>query len=399
MTWHPWNSTNWLLLFQSHAPINLHGAPFGSGWSGHLKPLEKGFIPRNGKAGLPLHPKHFKAYIFALLGTRNTFVMFWGCPIGLHTTLVGNAMVRILRGAPPPWASRNWTWKSQHGKNIPMQTCWLSHGQITWCSNSPMWAPKMFVEIPCTFIFCKGIYSHVIDGVLHYACWWEGPGKVCKERPWKRLALIFEEGQLEYKAQGLNNRLTNLKLSMLTDAQKPWVSKACLDIKAGEAKHLLPALVPVLEKIFGDTRKEEEQKMISAAKSLEKLVALWDAASTFLTSSEVEKAMNLGKEFLLAYKWLHAWSLEKGRNSFSTVNKFHTFIHMWMGCKFTNPKKQWCFKGEDYVGHISKMAHSISFGVSSTRISNKLCPKYRVLQHFIICRDMEQLPWKDEADD
>ena len=139
--------------------------------------------------------------------------------------------------------------------------------------------------------------------------------------------------------------------------------------------------------------------MISAAKSLEKLVALWDAASTFLTSSEVEKAMDLGKDFLLAYKWLHAWSLEKGRNSFTIVNKFHTFIHMWMGCKFMNPKKQWCFKAEDYVGHISKMAHSISFGVRSTRISNKLCPKYRVLQHFLICRDLEQVSWQDEADD
>ena len=110
---------------------------------------------------------------------------------------------------------------------------------------------------------------------------------------------------------------------MLTGTQKPWASKAALDTKAGEAKLLLPALVPVLEKIFEGARKEEGQNMISAAKSLEKPVALWDAASTFLTSSGVKKAMDIGKEFLLAYKWLTAWSLEKGRNSFSRVNVFH----------------------------------------------------------------------------
>jgi hypothetical protein len=43
-----------------------------------------------------------------------------------------------------------------------------------------------------------------------------------------------------------------------------------LDCKAGEAKHLLSALVPVLEKLFEGTRKEEEIKMISAATNLEK---------------------------------------------------------------------------------------------------------------------------------
>ena len=126
----------------------------------------------------------------------------------------------------------------------------------------------------------------LVRGVLHYACWWEGPGKVCKEKPWKRLGFIFDEIQEQYRSQELSNRLTNLRLSMFTDANKPWASKASLDIKAGEAKHLLPAVVPVLEKLFGPSMhlREEERKMISAAKSLEKLVALWDEAETFFNS-------------------------------------------------------------------------------------------------------------------
>ena len=97
---------------------------------------------------------------------------------------------------------------------------------------------------------------------------------------------------LERSARKGTTGSPNLKPSMLTDAQKPWASKASLDTKAGEAKHLLPALVPALENICEGTRKEEAQKMISAAKSLEKLVALGDAASTFLTSSELEKAID-----------------------------------------------------------------------------------------------------------
>ena len=66
------------------------------------------------------------------------------------------------------------------------------------------------------------------------------------------------------------------------------------------------------------------------------------------------------------------WSLEKGRHSFAIVVKHHTFIHLLWNSEFLNPKRHWNFKGEDFVGRISRMAHSISFGVSSTRVSSKL---------------------------
>ena len=138
--------------------------------------------------------------------------------------------------------------------------------------------------------------------------------------------------------------------------------------------------------------------MISAAKSLEKLVALWDEAETFLTPSQFAQSMALGKEFLLSYKWLNSWSLEKDRNSFAIVIKHHTFIHLLLNSKYMNPRRQWCFRGEDFVGHVSKMAHSISFGVSSTKISTKLCPKYRIFFHLLMTRGLEKPLWVEEDD-
>ena len=84
---------------------------------------------------------------------------------------------------------------------------------------------------PMHILFCNGVYSHMIGSILH--CWFERLGKVCKKKPWKRLGLIFQETQGEYKAQGLSNRLTNLRLSMFTDSSKPWAGKASLCCKAG----------------------------------------------------------------------------------------------------------------------------------------------------------------------
>ena len=45
----------------------------------------------------------------------------------------------------------------------------------------------------------------------------------------------------------------------------------------------------------------------------------------------------------------------------------------------------------DFVGHISKMCHSISFGVSSTKVSSKLCPKYRLHLHLLLRRDLPDI--------
>ena len=69
-------------------------------------------------------------------------------------------------------------------------------------------------------LFCKGLYSHVIGSILHYACYYEGPGKVPVKKPWERLAMLFTEIQEQYREQSLEHRLTNLKLSMFTDAAK-----------------------------------------------------------------------------------------------------------------------------------------------------------------------------------
>ena len=55
----------------------------------------------------------------------------------------------------------------------------------------------------------------------------------------------------------------------------------------------------------------------------------------------------------------------------------------------------WCWKGEDFVGQISRLTHSVSMGVSSFRLSSKVAPKYRVLTHLYLTRSMPD----DASDD
>ena len=128
--------------------------------------------------------------------------------------------------------------------------------------------------------------------------------------------------------------MTNLKLSMFCDPQKPWAKHPGLDCKGSEARHLLPAFTPVIQAAFAETMEECEEHMVTAATSLEKLVLLWDEIGTFPTPAEYEQGLHLANAFLQSYDWLNKWTLEKDRMSFHIVAKHHSFLHLVWNSKF-----------------------------------------------------------------
>ena len=320
----------------------------------------------------------------------SSLLTLWDYHTGTAITLVGSAMLRTSLHAPLEKGTRKFVWKSKNLKSSLMKSAWQTHGVIMPFSN---WATSQAKNVrgdPLHILICKGLYGHVLGSILHYACYIEGPGKRAIKKPADRLAILFSQIQIEYSKQECKNRLTNLRMSMFTDPQKPWAKYSQLDCKGGEARHLLPAFIPVIQRLFEDTMEECEQHMILVATSLEKLVKVWDDAGTFLTSPQYQKGLKLAGDFLTSYAWLNQWSLEKDRMSFHIVPKHHSFIHLVWNSKFLNPRIQWCFKAKDFVGQVSRLTHSVSMGVSSTRLSLKVAPKYRILVRLFLTRSMQQ---------
>lgn len=331
------------------------------------EPLEKGSIFAE-LAGKPLHHKNYKGILWSVIGDHD----FFSNTLGL-----------------PHWNSKAPCWECDAQNCIP---CTFGKGYKEICLEKQRFKITSHVRgDPLHILFCKGLYGHLIGSILHYCCWKEGPGQRPTKKPTERLAVIFNQIQIEYSKQDCKNRLTNLKISMFSDAGKPWANWANLGIKAGESKHLLPALLPVLRKLFEKSNEPCEEHMLLAATSLEKLVDLWDQSGTFLTQREYEKSLHLGGTFLNSYSYLNNWSLEKDRKSFHIVPKHHSFLHLLWGAKHLNPRIAWCFAGEDFVGQISKLGHSVSMGVSATRLSLKIAPKYRILIHLHLTRSMKEV--------
>ena len=220
---------------------------------------------------------------------------------------------------------------------------------------------------PLHILFCKGLYSHLMGGILHYLCYYvrRTRGENSK-KPTERLPVLFAQVQVHDTQQQCKNRLTNLRLSMICDPSKPWSKHPVLDRKGGESRHLLPALTPVLQSVFARTTEICEVEMLNAATSLKKLVQLWDDIGLCHTPAEYEEILSFGGSFLKSYAWLNAWSLEKDRMSFHVVAKHHSFLHLLWN-------------------------HSVSMGVSSTKLSSKVVGKYRILAHLFLTRSMQEM--------
>ena len=178
---------------------------------------------------------------------------------------------------------------------------------------------------------------------------------------------MFDGVQQQYKKLESRTRLTDLRLSMFTNPKKPHAQHAFLEVKGAECKHLAPALLKVCQQLH-DKEDEAEEHMLTALEATVELVKILDGAVLFLSASESAQAEDLAKVFLDSYAWLSDWSLEKGKLLFHKVMKHHTFLRVIWNAKFLNPTGHWNFrgenfKGEDYVGRISTLAHSVSSGV------------------------------------
>ena len=79
---------------------------------------------------------------------------------------------------------------------------------------------------------------------------------------------------------------------------------------------------------------------------------------------------------------------EQDRQLYHIVPKHHMAQHLGEAFAYMNPKFYWTFKAEDFVGKISKLGHSCSFGVPKSNLSTKLMQKYRIMVHLALAREI-----------
>ena len=173
---------------------------------------------------------------------------------------------------------------------------------------------------------------------------------------------------------------------MFTAEDKPHAQFPTLNTKGAETKHLLPAMCWVMEQLSDGS--DLHDHMMTGLVAINKFVIVMDNADWVPTSRESHRMLRYAQRFLEHYAWLEAWAQQEERMLFHSVPKFHMFHHLAQFSEYLNPRACWCFKAEDWVGKISRIAASVVFGTKSTKLSIKLMDKYRFMLYFRLHRPL-----------
>ena len=344
------------------------------------KPLEKG-SPFWEKRGQSLSPQGYRLIVWHICGDHEFFSNTLKLAHWRHKDCCW-ACDATQSDGPRPYTNLDWDAFTFLDTTLAKGTA-PSHPIF----QIPGVTTRMVRHDSLHVLFTRGLYGHILGSILHYLCYYNLPGQTQSVQPSDRLSIIFQEIQKQYTLQKVACRLTNLHLKMFCKNPKsPWVHWAHLGAKGGECKHLAPCLLPVLKDLL-DNSKEEHPHLVACLESMVQLNEILDSCDLFLKDAEFDAFFGLAKGFVEEYSWLHGHFEEQGRPLFHIVNKSHTFLHWSWEAYFINPRAHTCWKGEDFVGQIAKLGHSVSFGVRTTRLSQKLMAKYQILLHLLYTRE------------
>lgn len=361
------------------------------------KPLTKGLLAE--LAGQPLTKGHHRGVLWSIQGDQEFYsnvlqMGHWNSQYPCHEC---DAQKPVYKKTPCP-----------AGKSVKL----LKEDERDWKRVSPAQAapdkrsshPLFSIPGVSTalvrgdalhILYSRGIASHLAGSLLAYVCYFDWPHRQ-QVPPNTRLQALFSRIKELYPV-GVT-KMTNLRLCMVVDTQRPHKSYPCLESKASECKRLLPCLEIVMKEVLDEEENPIHSTMLGCLSCLNSLIQHFDSVDLFLSRAEYAKGQDLAKRFYSLYSDLHDWAEDVGRKMLNITHKFHTSIHLFENTKYMNFRIHHNFRSEHFVGQISQLGHSCSFGVKSTRLSVKLMDKYRILLHLQLTRPGFACVLEEDAD-
>ena len=191
----------------------------------------------------------------------------------------------------------------------------------------------------------------------------------------ERLTYIWNKIRDAYKLYGTENKLATLKASMFTSTDKPHQEKPFLRTKAGECKSLAPVFATLAIELHGGDKTSD--LLVQLFTAMEEFCQILDMEGMFPSEAKCEEAVLKMATFNATYQELQRTRYND--HMWHTVGKFHNAKHMAASFKWMNPRFNWCFRAEDYVGRIAKLSWSCAFGCKVLNLTKKTTEKYKLM--------------------
>jgi hypothetical protein len=228
-----------------------------------------------------------------------------------------------------------------------------------------------------------GVTSHAIGNLFFdlVYCQLPGPRAQAFHSVWTEILNCYSSFNVPH-----DRRITNLALKNFTDASRPNKQYPMLTgLKAAEVRGLVEIAEHLATTVFV-TESEEHRRRATMFKALAKVYRICDEAGTFLSPRASSELCNQMDIFLLTYSWFAKQCERQGELRWNIVPKFHYAWHLSRMAKWLNPKVYRCYSGEDFVGRMSRLAHTCTPGIAGYRLSHGLLAKYTVGMHIRITR-------------
>ena len=329
-------------------------------------------------AGTALAPNNLKVVVWGLLGDQEYFANTLGLP---H------------------WSKAQFCWHCNACRGDAQRSPWDIGTEAGWAYNTPQMEKEnpssmhaFFQELPGVSCFhvCLdvlhvldlGVVKHLLGSALKHLVYHQLrharlPPAQALASIWERLVELYEEFQVP-------TRLSNLYLSMFCNPKAPHASYPELEAKAVEMRHFLPVVTVLMGEYNRGT--DDQQHRFHACQQLALAYQVLDREPMFMSQGASSECIKLYKGFWASYSWLNEWCSGQGWLGYNIVSKHHMGLHLMQQGKYMNPRLAWTYKAESWVGSLSALAHSTSFGTKGYRLSWKVAEKYRMMLHLRLVR-------------
>lgn len=148
--------------------------------------------------------------------------------------------------------------------------------------------------------------------------------------------------------------------------------------KAIENKRFVPVLALIWKELRGDSCEAVDKHVDAAFYQLDRLYKAYDAGGLFLTRAEAKDMLDAGTKFSLHYNFASKHYLGIGIGVFNMPPKMHVLQHILKEAFYLSPRATSCYRFEDFIGRIVRVAGSCVTGTPMRLVGPKTLDNYRI---------------------
>ena len=177
-----------------------------------------------------------------------------------------------------------------------------------------------------------------------------------------------------YQEHKVGSRHNELKVSMYFATHQKF---PCLTGKAAEVKHLGPALLSAFSTFMDADNAQHKQVKLLLQMAVKMDQVMDDYKDVFRLPPEKSAAFrDAAFAFVQITSALGHYYHPRNIMLFNFTIKFHYILHLGLSSQWMNPRRVWCYGGEDMMQLVKRIAAGSLAGSDAAAVLTKVVRKY-----------------------